>query len=200
MSYSNILGWFNFADLYDEIASTCPEGGTIVEVGVACGRSIAYLARKVIETGRRIRIVAVDPWDLWGDDARHPDRAHPTDADLMGWHGRHHALWDEHGSTFRVFLASMLRHAPEEIDRISVVRMYSTEAARLFVDRSVHAVFIDADHSYAGVRADLAAWSPKVSHDGIFAGHDLDDPEVRRAMDDAYRGRYRQQGTCWRVS
>ena len=207
MSWADIPGWFNYADIYDDIVATSRDGDTIVEVGVALGRSVAYLARKVIDSGKRVRIVAVDPWDIWNDDDRHPNRGKPTDEDVMGWHGRHHALWEEHGSTFGVFLGAMRKHAPEELARICVVRAYSVEAAAMFATDSLHAVWIDADHSFAGVRADVVAWRHKVRAAtrarpaGHFAGHDHDWHEVAAAVRESFGAEgvgYRVQGTSWR--
>jgi len=34
-------------------------------------------------------------------------------------------------------------------------------------------VFIDADHSYEGVKSDIHLWLPKVKSGGILAGHDF---------------------------
>ena len=48
----------------------------------------------------------------------------------------------------------------------------SVRAAKLFADESVPFCFIDADHSYASVTADLHAWWPKVRAGGMIAGHD----------------------------
>lgn len=45
-------------------------------------------------------------------------------------------------------------------------------AARRYEDESLDFVFIDTDHSYAGVRRCIDAWLPKVKHGGIVAGHD----------------------------
>lgn len=38
--------------------------------------------------------------------------------------------------------------------------------------RQYDLVFIDADHSYEAVKADIAAWTPKVRKGGVLAGHD----------------------------
>lgn len=60
-------------------------------------------------------------------------------------------------------------HAAE---RRHVLRMPSVEAAGQFPAGSVDFVFVDADHSYECVKADLAAWWPKVRPGGFFCGHD----------------------------
>jgi hypothetical protein len=44
-------------------------------------------------------------------------------------------------------------------------------------------VFIDADHSYPAVKADIAAWKPKVKVGGWLCGHDYDLRAVKRAVD-----------------
>lgn len=48
----------------------------------------------------------------------------------------------------------------------------SVDMAKNFEDDSLDGVYIDADHKEAAVRADLAAWVPKVKKGGFIAGHD----------------------------
>jgi predicted O-methyltransferase YrrM len=48
----------------------------------------------------------------------------------------------------------------------------SVEVAKLYADKSIDAVFIDADHTYEAVSKDIDAWRPKVKEGGILAGHD----------------------------
>lgn len=56
--------------------------------------------------------------------------------------------------------------------RVNIHRMMSTLAAPLVPDGSLDLVFIDGDHSYDGVRKDIAAWKSKVRPGGFLAGHD----------------------------
>jgi len=67
---------------------------------------------------------------------------------------------------------------------VSPIPLPSVEAAAQFNDASVDFVFIDADHSYDAVRADIRAWRPKLRAGGLLAGHDYDRAEVRRAVAD----------------
>lgn len=54
----------------------------------------------------------------------------------------------------------------------SMWRMLSWEAPRLYGDKSLDAVFIDAGHAYEDVSRDIDAWLPKVKKGGVLAGHD----------------------------
>lgn len=99
--------------------------------------------------------------------------------------------WEGHGGGYRVdsgdWHAKLSQHAQDEFqrkalertgfasDRRMVVRARSTDAAAcLTVDYDF--VFLDADHSYEGVRADIAAWAPKVKPGGWLGGHDYENP------------------------
>jgi len=42
--------------------------------------------------------------------------------------------------------------------------------------------FIDADHKYESVRNDIRYWMQKIRVGGIISGHDIDYPDVRRAV------------------
>jgi len=46
-------------------------------------------------------------------------------------------------------------------------------------------VFIDGNHSYGHVRADIAAWRPKLKPGGLLCGHDFHMEGVRRAVTEA---------------
>jgi predicted O-methyltransferase YrrM len=57
-------------------------------------------------------------------------------------------------------------------DRRVLVRGKSTSAALVIADSSLDFAFIDADHTYDAVVADIASWWPKIRNGGILAGHD----------------------------
>jgi hypothetical protein len=56
--------------------------------------------------------------------------------------------------------------------RCSLMKMFSVEAATRVPDRSLDFVYLDANHTYEGLWADLEAWVPKVKVGGLIAGHD----------------------------
>ena len=57
-------------------------------------------------------------------------------------------------------------------DRVQLLRLTSLEAVDLVEDESQDFVYLDALHRFAGIRADLEVWWPKVKPGGVFAGHD----------------------------
>src|SRR5687767_12091660 len=54
----------------------------------------------------------------------------------------------------------------------NIIRAYSVDAAKEFENESLDAAYIDANHCFEQVVADLAAWVPKVREGGIVSGHD----------------------------
>ena len=71
----------------------------------------------------------------------------------------------------RVYAEAMAKVFPFK-DRAIVYEM-TTVGAALNVDNGMFDfVFIDADHSYEGVRNDIAAWKDKVKPGGWLCGHD----------------------------
>ncbi|MAG49619.1 hypothetical protein CMO86_08210 [Candidatus Woesearchaeota archaeon] len=55
-------------------------------------------------------------------------------------------------------------------------------AAKNVTDDEIDFVFIDADHTYKGVKADILAWMPKVRKGGYVTGHDCDNKNIKKAL------------------
>lgn len=52
--------------------------------------------------------------------------------------------------------------------------MPSAAAAAVLADRSFDFIFIDGDHRYSGIRADIADFLPKIKAGGVFCGDDCE--------------------------
>jgi hypothetical protein len=196
MSWDDIPGWFGFRDTYDEAVDRARDGAIFVEVGVAFGRSAAYLARRVIDSGKRIKIYAVDPW--WDDWWQFPDQYPPT-LTRPSWGGEFSQLGRDLGGPFSAFVALMREHAPEELERLNVCRCRSVDAAKFIP--ACDFVLVDGNHDYEFVAQDIALWRAHVVPGGTLAGddyHEKDFPGVVRAVREAFgEGGYEVRGTTW---
>jgi hypothetical protein len=67
-------------------------------------------------------------------------------------------------------------------DNLVIIKGDSVESAK-YVDKA-DMVFIDGDHTYEGVKRDIEAWSPKTK---MICGHDHDLPEVKKAVEEAFK-------------
>lgn len=170
MNYSEqIPGWFDFSDIYDSLVARAGDGAVFVEVGAYLGRSSLYLASRIKQSGKTIRLYVVDRWDgyVYGEDEAE-------------------ALQTPH--VFDQFVRNVRLSRVEDV--IYPLKMESSEAAHLFEDGTLDFVFLDADHGYEAVDRDLQAWFPKVKRRGVLGGHDYlnaDFPDVRRAADDFFQ-------------
>jgi cephalosporin hydroxylase len=196
MSYTDIPGWFGFQATYDEFADIAQDGDTIVEIGVAFGRSIAYLASKLIAARKRVTLYGVDPWI---DDRWEPPATYPINVPRPSWGGEHAQWARARGGPFSAFVESMRKHAPTELEYINVLRTRSLDASRMV--GPCKAVLIDGNHDYEHVIHDISLWQPHIVPGGILAGDDYcpkDFPGVVRAVNQAFgAGNYEVRGTTW---
>ena len=169
MDWRDIPGWFNFQNLYDEAVRRARSGDHFVEVGCWMGRSTVYLAKQIRRSGKSIALDAVDTWEGSPTEKQHRDTVQKL---------------REQGKTLRqVFDANLAACGVADLVRPICGR--STEVAELYPDASLALVYIDADHRYECVAADIEAWLPKVRKGGCLAGHDYNTAEgVRRAVKD----------------
>ena len=184
-----IPGFFDFAALYDHFITLLKPHDTFVEVGTFCGASIIHLARQSQIADLPLTIVAIDNFEWVPDQFSSQfrvsqDTPYPLAVDALVHHSPLGA--------FRHF---------QEITKtdhlISTVISNSVAAAYHFLDESVAIAFIDAGHDYGNVLQDILAWLPKIKPGGILAGHDIDSPDVARAVADVLGNRITIAGRCW---
>ena len=152
-SWDQVPGFFDFAAVYDAAVAAGKDGDVFVEVGCLAGRSTCYLATRIRESGKAITLYAIDP-----STGSPSDSTGQVIAPAVG------------GSMAGVLHRNILGCGLAEI--VVPILTTSVRAAKLFADESVAFCFIDAEHSYASVTADLHAWWPKVRAGGTIAGHD----------------------------
>lgn len=88
-----------------------------------------------------------------------------------------------HEHNYNAFVEACTLHFPT---RVTIRRMKTTDAAKEVENGSLDFVFVDADHGYEGCKQDIVDWAPKVRSGGVVAGHDLDWPTVKRAVDEQF--------------
>ena len=185
--WQDIPGWFQWRSAQEEAVAHFGDGSRFAEVGCYLGRSICSLAEQVQASGATIAILGVDTARGSGPEGRNDTNAHGPAVD----HG---------GGT----LAGLLHRNVISCgfaDSVQLLISDSIAAARLFSDQSFAWIHLDARHDYASVRADIAAWAPKVRSGGWLSGDDYDEwqwPGVVQAVADALPDAQRWWATQWR--
>lgn len=70
----------------------------------------------------------------------------------------------------------------KDIKNIIKIRKTSEEAAKDFPDKSLDAVYIDAEHDENSVRTDIRTWRPKIKFGGYLCGHDYNQLPVQKVL------------------
>lgn len=136
------------------------------ELGVLRGETFLYLLSELPE----LTLIGVDLWEpVAGDE---------TDPGFRSYRERPLDTYQDH----------VLREAGRYGSRAVLYRMPTVEAAGLVPDGSLDFVFIDADHTVAGVTGDIRAWAPKVKQTGWITGHDTHFPSVAKVIDELLPG------------
>ena len=118
------------------------------KVGAEIGVEQGIFSKQILEGNPVVKLFCVDAW--------------------QAYHGyREHVNQEKLNSFYEITKQRTSGH-----DCI-LVRKFSVDAARDFKDGSLDFVYIDANHEFSQVVADLSAWVPKVRIGGIISGHDF---------------------------
>lgn len=150
----------------------------VAENGVFKG----VLARDLLTRCQLVRYYLIDPWMPYGDEG-----ASGKDLTLDGWNDICYRIYDE------------FQERPE----CRIIRLDSVRASRLFKPESLDLVFIDANHTYEAVSADIQAWLPIVRKGGVLAGHDYHcqggHAGVKKAVDEYLKSVRLLYGGVWYI-
>jgi len=172
--------WFNFPEVYRNFVQEIPNNGHIIEIGSWKGKSAAFLAVEIANSGKNIRLDCIDTWLGSPNESYHQNDIYVKNNEL-----------------YELFL----RNIEPIKNYINVIRMNSIDAAKFYSNSSIDIVFIDACHDYTCVRDDINTWMPKVKNGGILSGHDYCPDHwhgVKQAVDEILGvDNFKVHQTCW---
>lgn len=171
-----IQGWdFGIPEIYRQQVAQAVDGSHFVEVGSWKGKSSAFMAVEIINSGKKIKFDCIDWWqsdnNIGYDDP-----------------------YVKNGTLYEHFLENM---KPVE-GYFNSIKISSVEGSKLYADKSLDFVFIDAAHDYDNVKADILAWAPKIKKGGAIGGHDYNFPPVRQAVNECLQNIHDYE-VCWLV-
>ena len=156
--YETIGGFFFFQDAYKRLVQEAPDNSHFVEVGAYKGRSTAFMAVEIINSGKKIKFDVVDHW--MGSSE------HNDDIDVQN----------------KTLYETFIKNLEPVSDYLTPIRKDSVDAADEYANNSLDLVFIDASHDYDSVNEDIKAWLPKVKPGGYIGGDDYTWSDVRKAV------------------
>lgn len=159
-SWLEMYGWFNYVRFYRHLADVLPQNANFIEIGVYMGKSACCLASMRPD----INFYLIDPLIPQCDYC----------------HRFNHSFLDP---------VKILDNIHKLIPKCNFLRFFSGDIHSALKDNDFDAIFIDADHSYDSVKADITNYLPKLKKGGILAGHDYDSvhfPGVIQAVDEHF--------------
>jgi hypothetical protein len=136
----------------DFVVRHLPRGGTGVEIGVWRGD----FSQRLLRGAHPQLLHLVDPWTF---AASYP----------QAWYGGAHAYNQADMDAICRAVTRRFADRPE----VRIHRQTSLEAADSFAASSLDWVYVDGDHTFAAVLADLRGYFPLVRVGGVLAGDDF---------------------------
>lgn len=131
-----------------DILKLLPIAGMVAEIGVGDGD----FAHSIKMHSKPSKLYLIDCWE------QQPKSVYPDDFNVST-----ELQLERYAAVKKAFIDDKF---------IDILRMYSSDAVKLFPDNHFDWVYIDSNHTYAAVKADLEMWLPKVKDGGFICGHD----------------------------
>jgi hypothetical protein len=184
MKYDQIPGWFDFHNIYQKaVRRGVRDQGNInfVELGSYKGQSTAYMCELIKDAmnenpGVQFNFYAVD---LWKQDESNDHNAF-IEKDL-----------------FPEFIDNMQKVGVRQF--VTPMQMTTESAAKIFALSKLKFdfVFVDANHTYDYVNADIQNYLPLMKKTGVIAGHDIYFADVAKAVRNHFATDWHRDGSSW---
>ena len=163
--YESIPGWFSYDYLYRDAVDRAEDGAVFVEIGSFKGRSSAFMAVEIINSGKKIQFDCIDPQELL---SHYADSAKDQPEVFEGYNSVdfHKRLEPVQGT-------------------YNLIKETSNTAVNRYSDGTIDFLMIDGDHTYEAVKNDILNFIPKMKVGGVITGDDAFAEEVRNAAIDA---------------
>jgi hypothetical protein len=149
-------------DLCNYVKRIDPSIMKVVEIGSYVGDSTEVFAKNFE------KVIAIDPWENGYDPNDASSYKYPMEV-----------------------VESQFDDLCKKYPNIYKMKMTSEEASRMFQGNSLMFVYIDALHTYEGVKKDISIWWPKLKAHGFLALHDYNNgkhhPGVKKAFDEVFK-------------
>ena len=142
-------------DAREHFGLLCNVRGLMFGAAVEIGTDRGAFAAAFLRCWRGPQLYCVDPWEPY------LEMTSPRQAD---------------------YLMTVTLLAPYA-DRVRILCMPSLKAAKRHLGGAVVFVYIDGLHTTKAVGDDCLAWWPRLVANGILAGHDIQKPRVREAVE-----------------
>lgn len=166
--WKEVEGWFNEEGdrvEYRRLLEMIPDGSRIIEIGTFKGRSLASVSEVILQ--KQLYVIGVDTFG----SVPYADKDVMAQSDHM----------------LEIFVSTMYEFGLQYVvsSRLGTSIQVAKELQEDPLKPSL--VFIDGDHSYPAVKADIEAWWPLIKEGGgILCGHDYGGgwEGVKRAVDE----------------
>lgn len=147
--------------LYEGVVDTSHLEGEIVEIGCLYGRTSLPICKGAEETGKKS--VHIDYLFQYPDlNTCVLDRPYPDKSNLADAYSK---------STYEEFTKNFIKN---DLFDNAVILACKSQTAHSIWSLPIRFLFIDADHSYEGVKKDFELFEPYVVKNGLIALHDID--------------------------
>jgi predicted O-methyltransferase YrrM len=154
----SVHGWMSDAELtalFTMAYTLKNDNPVVVEIGSFQGKSSVCIAGGLLESGRGGTLYCVDPFDLTNQEQYIKSKVNMNVTSLR----------------------DKFNENTKDYPNIIVQQGFSVDIARESdIPDDIDMVFIDGNHDYAAVRADVETWVPCLKPGGVLAMHDVDFP------------------------
>ena len=158
-NYKSIGGWCNFEDIYSDMVQKHKKGH-FVEIGTFFGKSASYMGVEIANSGHDIKFDTIDTFEGSPDEIKGKHKI-ATQVDMFAEAQKH------------------LKDLP-----VNIIKNDSIKASRKYKKGTLDFVFVDGSHLYEDVKRDIEVWMKKVKKGGYIGGHDYDNKNVHKAVNE----------------